>query len=68
MPNEEYQRLLRADPQELRERLPGRSPELAALVDVLLDDELRAAFRDLGGHDIGKLIEAYRQVQHDRPP
>ena len=24
-------------------------------------------FRDLGGHDIGKLIEAYRAVQHDRP-
>ena len=27
MPNEEYQRLLRADPAELRERLPGRSAE-----------------------------------------
>jgi pyruvate dehydrogenase E1 component len=67
MPNEEYQRLLRAEPRELRERLPGRSRELAALVDVLLDNELRAAFRDLGGHDIGKLIEAYREVQHDRP-
>ena len=25
------------------------------------------AFRDLGGHDVGKLIEAYRAVQHDRP-
>jgi pyruvate dehydrogenase E1 component len=67
MPNEEYQRLLRAQPGELRERLPGRSDELAALVSQLGDDELRAAFRDLGGHDIGKLIDAYRQVQHDRP-
>ena len=67
MPNEEYQRLLRAEPQELRERLPGRSPELGALAGELGDDELRAAFRDLGGHDIGKLIDAYREVQHDRP-
>jgi pyruvate dehydrogenase E1 component len=67
MPNEEYQRLLRAEPAELRERLPGRSPELAKLVAEHGDEDLRAAFRDLGGHDIGKLVEAYRQVQHDRP-
>src|SRR5215210_5460813 len=67
MPNEEYQRLLRAAPAELRERLPGRSAGLETLVASLPDDELRAAFRDLGGHDVGKLIEAYRAVQHDRP-
>src|SRR3954471_3677022 len=67
MPNEEHQRLLRAHPAELRERLPGRNAGLAGLVAELADDELRAAFRDLGGHDIGKLIEAYRAVQHDRP-
>ena len=67
MPNEEYQRLLRAAPQDLRERLPGRSRKLAALAGELDDHELRAGFRDLGGHDLGKLIEAYRQVEHDRP-
>src|SRR5215211_1732556 len=67
MPNEEYQRLLRADPAELRERLPGRNAGLASLVGDLPDDDLRRAFRDLGGHDIGKLIDAYRAVQHDRP-
>src|SRR5918994_517907 len=67
MPNEEYQRLLRAEPPELRERLPGRSEDLALLASELGDDELRAAFRDLGGHDVGKLIEAYREVQNDRP-
>src|ERR687893_1214102 len=67
MPNEEYQRLLRAEPGELRERLPGRSAGLGTLVGELPDDDLRAAFRDLGGHDIGKLIEAYQAVQHDRP-
>ena len=32
MPNEEYQRLLRADPAELRERLPGRNAGLGGLV------------------------------------
>ena len=67
MPNEEYQRLLRAEPRELRERLPGRGRKLARLVADLDDDELRAGFRDLGGHDLGKLIEAYRSVVGDRP-
>ena len=42
MPNEEYQRLLRATGAELRERLPGGDPKLAGLVDQLDDSELRA--------------------------
>jgi pyruvate dehydrogenase E1 component len=67
MPNEEYQRLLRAEPEELRQRLPGRTRSLAKLVGELEDGELRAAFRDLGGHDLVKLIEAYRAVDSDRP-
>jgi pyruvate dehydrogenase E1 component len=67
MPNEEYQRLLRAEPGELRERLPGRGRKLAKLVGELDDDRLRAALRDLGGHDLGKLVEAYRGVDADRP-
>jgi pyruvate dehydrogenase E1 component len=67
MPNEEYQRLLRAEPDELRERLPGEVPKLRALVAELDDDELRTALRDLGGHDLSKLIAAYRAVEHDRP-
>src|SRR5687767_15736096 len=45
MPNEEYQRLLRADPDELRERLPGRSAALDMLVQDLTDGDLRRAFR-----------------------
>jgi pyruvate dehydrogenase E1 component len=67
MPNEEYQRLLRAEPGELRERLPGRGRKLAKLVAELEDGELRAALRDLGGHDLGNLIDAYRAVDNDRP-
>jgi pyruvate dehydrogenase E1 component len=55
MPNEEYQRLLRADAPDLRTRVE---------VDVgdLDDGELLATFRDLGGHDLGALIDAYRQA------
>ena len=62
MPNEEYQRLLRADAGELRERLE---------VGVLPGDdaELLAAFRDLGGHDLAALIAAFRAADavRDRP-
>jgi pyruvate dehydrogenase E1 component len=62
MPNEEYQRLLRADAGELRRRLE---------VGVLPGDdaELLAAFRDLGGHDLGALIEGFRKAEavRDRP-
>jgi pyruvate dehydrogenase E1 component len=62
MPNEEYQRLLRADARELRERVE---------VDVSdLDDAgLLATFRDLGGHDLATLIDGYRQADEvrDRP-
>jgi len=62
MPNEEYQRLLRADAAQLRERLE---------VDVsdLDDARLLATFRDLGGHDLGTLLDAYAQADavRDRP-
>jgi pyruvate dehydrogenase E1 component len=62
MPNEEYQRLLRSGPAELRERLE---------VDVsdLEDADLLRTFRDLGGHDLGALIEGYRAADavRDRP-
>jgi pyruvate dehydrogenase E1 component len=67
MPNEEYQRLLRATPEELRERLPAGVSGLGGLVGELDDEELRAALRDLGGHDPAKLIEAYRAVDSDCP-
>jgi pyruvate dehydrogenase E1 component len=62
MPNEEYQRLLRAPAGELRERLEVETSGLD-------DAALLATFRDLGGHDLGTLLEGYRQadVVHDRP-
>jgi pyruvate dehydrogenase E1 component len=66
MPNEEYQRLLRAPAADLRERLPAGEVMLARLLDELEDAELHAAFRDLGGHDLAALISAYREADADR--
>jgi len=62
MPNEEYQRLLRAPADELRERLEVDTGDLD-------DHELLATFRDLGGHDLGALIDGYREADavRDRP-
>src|SRR4051794_32795388 len=62
MPNEEYQRLLRADADELRTRIEVDVSELD-------DAELLATFRDLGGHDLASLIDGYRQADEirDRP-
>jgi pyruvate dehydrogenase E1 component len=72
MPNEEYQRLLRSGAPELRERLPGTGrggQALARLIAELTDDELLRAIRDLGGHDLSDLIEAFAQADavSDRP-
>jgi pyruvate dehydrogenase E1 component len=72
MPNEEFQRLLRADADELRERLPGGGRgrrELSRLVGELDDGELLRAVRDLGGHDLADLRDAFRGADAvtDRP-
>jgi pyruvate dehydrogenase E1 component len=72
MTNQEFQRLLRAPPDELRERLPGEGAarrDVARVVDDLEDDELTAAVRDLGGHDLGMLLDAFCEADAvtDRP-
>ena len=72
MGNEEFQLLLRSTDAELRERLPGTGrgrQRVAALVAELDDAELRRAIRDLGGHDLDALLDAYRQADAavDRP-
>jgi len=59
MGNEEYQRLLRSGPAELRERLPGTGRGARAVRDLvagLEDAEVHAAIRDLGGHDLADLL------------
>jgi pyruvate dehydrogenase E1 component len=77
MPNPEYQRLLRCDPDELRRRLPGNNEpgnnkpgddeSLARLVADLDDVALAAAIRNLGGHDLSALDGAYRAIDDSRP-
>jgi pyruvate dehydrogenase E1 component len=79
MANPEYQRLLRCTPGELRERLPGTGPQstpgqhdddprrIAALLDTIDDAAVQAALRNLGGHDLGALVDAYDRIADDRP-
>ncbi|WP_131737616.1 transketolase-like TK C-terminal-containing protein [Actinomadura roseirufa] len=66
MTNPEYQRLLRCAPAELRERLPD-GPALRDLVATLDDATLHAAIRNLGGHDLGALREAFAAIDDTRP-
>ena len=66
MSNPEYQRLLRCTAEQLRERLPD-SPDLAALVETLDDATLHAAVRNLGGHDLTAVEDAFAQIDDTRP-
>jgi pyruvate dehydrogenase E1 component len=67
MPNLEYQRLLRCAPAELRDRLPAGDAAIAGLVSGLDDDTLMAALRNLGGHDLAALDQAYASIDDTRP-
>src|SRR5919107_1062911 len=67
MSNPEYQRLLRCTDAQLRERLPGEDPDLRALVGTLDDATLRAAVRNLGGHDLDALGEVFTAIDDTRP-
>ncbi|MCW2951077.1 MAG: Transketolase domain protein, partial [Conexibacter sp.] len=72
MDNAEFQRLLGADADGLRAGLPGLGPgrrAIARLVSQLDDRELRGAIRDVGGHDLAALLDAYRAADavRDRP-
>lgn len=72
MGNEEYQRLLRSDVAELRERLPGDNGDAKAIRKLIAnvdDDLLMRAFRDLGGHDLQLILDglAGADAVDDRP-
>lgn len=67
MTNPEYQRLLRCTPGQLRERLPGGEDALRGLVGGLDDQALHAAIRNLGGHDLGALRQAFGEIDDSRP-
>lgn len=69
MSNEEYQRMLRVDSAEIAERIMGSvgSPELGHLLQSIPTGHLAAAVRDLGGHDLGLLLDTFDAVQGHRP-
>jgi len=70
MTNPEYQRMLRRTAAELREMLPGDGPgaaDISRLIADVPDDHLRAAVRNLGGHDLSALRSAFAQVDDTRP-
>ena len=70
MQNPEYQRLLRCTSTQLRERLPGNGDDRDSIVELIsgLDDTaIAAAIRNLGGHDMSALLQAYRQIDDTRP-
>jgi len=70
MTNQEYQRMLRRNPAELRELLPGEGPDaepIAGLLAELDEATLTAAVRDLGGHDLQALRDAFTAIDDTKP-
>lgn len=72
MPNEEYQRILRAHPEEVRGRLLSGMPEgdaatLGRLLAGYGDLDLAELVRDLGGHDLDELQSTFAQIDDTRP-
>ncbi len=70
MSNEAYQHLFTLRGEHLRTTfLDGADRVVARIVDQWDDDELFATVTDLGGHDIGLLLDAYRESDQvdDRP-
>jgi pyruvate dehydrogenase E1 component len=67
MPNPEYQRLLRCHPDELRRRLPAGDEAITRLIADLDDAGLARAIRNLGGHDLRSLDDAYNAIDDSRP-
>ncbi|MGO4588610.1 transketolase-like TK C-terminal-containing protein [Paenarthrobacter sp. 2TAF44] len=70
MSNPEYQRLLRCSAEELRRRLPGEGAGGAAIAELIAgveDQTLIRAIRNLGGHDLAALREAYSRIDDTRP-
>ncbi len=70
MANPEYQRLLRCTPAQLRDRLPGAGPDTGAIRQLLAgvsDEQVHAAVRNLGGHDLAALGHAFGMIDDTRP-
>jgi pyruvate dehydrogenase E1 component len=69
-PNQLYSALLFRGGAAWRQRLLsdlGKGEDIAALIGRRTDAELAALMGNLGGHDMGLLLDAFRGIQHDRP-
>jgi pyruvate dehydrogenase E1 component len=67
MPNEAYQELVRLPGDAARERVLADAPgsdrdALASCLEDVPDDALPALLGDLGGHDLGELLNAFQQA------
>ena len=72
MTNEEFQRLLRCTPASCASACPGEGRgrrDVAKVIADLDEPSLMRAIRDLGGHDLGLLLDAFAQADAvvDRP-
>jgi len=70
MSNEEYQSLFAHTGAELRERfLVGADAGLRKFLEQWSDDEITPLVQNLGGHDLRRLVECYRECDAvaDRP-
>ncbi len=72
MPNEEYQHLLRTPATRIREEVEGQGvdrQDLRRVLHDLSDEEIGVAVRDLAGHDLRDLTEAFSRADAiaDRP-
>jgi pyruvate dehydrogenase E1 component len=70
MENPEYQRLLRCDADQLRQRLPGdgsHAESIATLITDVDDETLVDAIANLGGHDLHAWDEAFAAIDDSRP-
>lgn len=67
MSNPEYQRLLRCTAAELRDRLADGAAAVAGVLSGVDDAELRRAVRNLGGHDLTALDDAFADIDDTRP-
>jgi pyruvate dehydrogenase E1 component len=70
MPNERYQSMFGYSGAELREQFCSGAPdEVRALLAEVPDAEVAPLVGDLGGHDLGSMLEAYAEcdAETDRP-
>lgn len=66
MPNERFQASLRLRGGALRDFFfEGADPAVVRAVADVEDDELHLLVHNLGGHDLGSLLEVYRQADSD---